>query len=73
MKDGRDIIYAFHHEDDHGWEFHYAGEKSVADMMVVSLQEIVERDPSVLEIADIPPGWKAWRERLGAPWHRTKN
>ena len=73
MKGGRDIIYVFHDEDDHGWQFHYAGEKSIADTLVVALKEIVARDPSVLDIADLPLGWKAWREKRGASWHKSKN
>jgi hypothetical protein len=28
-------------------------------------------DPSVLELADLPLGWQAWRSHLGAPWQRT--
>jgi len=73
MKGGRDIIYVFHDEDDHSWQFHYAGEKSIGDTMVVALEEIVAHDPTVLEVASIPPGWKAWREKRGAPWHKKKN
>jgi hypothetical protein len=73
MKDGQDIIYVFHDEDDHGWQFHYAGEKDVADTMIVALEEIVAQDSSVLEVADLPPGWKAWRKKRGAPWQRAKN
>jgi hypothetical protein len=73
MKDGQDIIHVFHDEDDHGWQFHYAGEKNAADMMIVALEEIAAQDPSVLEVADLPPGWKAWRNKRGAPWQRAKN
>lgn len=73
MKDGCDIIYVFHDADDHGWQCHYGGEKSAADAMVVALREIVAHDPTVLEVAHIAPGWKAWREKRGAPWHTARN
>ncbi len=73
MKDGRDIIYVFHDEDDHGWQFHYAGGKKISEHMVVALSEIVAHDPSVLEVASLPPGWKAWREKRGATWQRARN
>ena len=73
MKGGHDIIYVFHDQDDHGWQFHWAGEKDMGDAMLVALKEIVARDPSVLEVADIPPGWKAWRMKRGAPWQRARN
>ena len=73
MKGGHDIIHVFHDEEDHGWQFHHGEEKSVADMMVVALEEIVALDPSVLEVADLPAGWKAWRQRRGTPWQRARN
>jgi hypothetical protein len=30
-----------------------------------------QRDPTLLELADLPEGWRAWRERVGAPWQRA--
>jgi hypothetical protein len=73
MKGGHDILYVFHDEEDHGWQFHYGGKMNATDAMVVALEEIVGHDPSVLEVADRPPGWKAWRESRSAPWQRAKN
>ena len=73
MRNGADIIYVYHDEDDDGWQFHYAGETKTEDMMIVSLEEIVDYDSSVLDVAGIPPGWKAWRERRGASWQIEKN
>ena len=73
MKDGQDILYVFHDEEDDGWQFHYGGKKSTADAMIVALEEIVAQDPSVLGVADLPPGWKAWRESRSAPWPRAKH
>ncbi|MDF9827657.1 hypothetical protein M2447_001756 [Ereboglobus sp. PH5-10] len=72
MKGGHDIAYIYHDEDDHGWQFHYAGEKSTDDTMIVSLESIVRHDASVLEVADMPPGWMAWRTKRDAPWQRVK-
>jgi hypothetical protein len=73
MKEGRDIAFVFHDADDHGWQFHYEGEKSLRDSLVVCLSEIVRHDPSVLEVADLPPGWKAWRKKRGDAWQRAEN
>jgi hypothetical protein len=42
----------------------------MADARLVSLEEIVRLDPTVLEIADLPPGWQAIRERVGGSWTR---
>ena len=31
------------------------------------------REETLRSIADLPPGWTAWRERVGAPWHRSRD
>jgi hypothetical protein len=38
--------------------------------MVVGLGSIVELDPSVCELADLPLGWRAWRSSKTEPWRR---
>lgn len=73
MKSGHAILHVFHDEEDHGWQFHCDGERSIADAMIVALEEIVARDSSVLEVADLRPGWKAWRKSRSAPWQRARN
>jgi RNAse (barnase) inhibitor barstar len=40
--------------------------------MLVCLKEIVAHDETVLEIANLPPGWVATREGTGLPWTRTR-
>ena len=44
---------------------------SEEDRRVVSLHLIWKTDPSVAEVADLAPGWVAWREAAGKPWRRT--
>jgi hypothetical protein len=34
------------------------------------LHEIVKLDSSVVELADMPPGWHAWRRSKCEPWVR---
>ena len=34
---------------------------------------IVDLDPTLVTIADLPPGWSASREAVGSPWERHKN
>ena len=43
----------------------------MADAALVGLSEMVRHDPSVLELADMPPGWSATRETRDAPWKRV--
>jgi hypothetical protein len=35
--------------------------------------EALEFDPTLRTIADLPPGWTAWREAVGSAWHREKD
>jgi hypothetical protein len=67
---GAPILHVTHDADDHGWQFLGSGDADMADAAVVSLSHIVGRDPSVLQVADIPPGWHAWRPTIAAPWQR---
>lgn len=70
---GAPILHVTHDEDDHGWQFLGMEDARESDACVVGLQTIVAKDPSVLEIADLPPGWHAWRSSTGSPWQRAPN
>lgn len=72
--DGGWIAYVSHDEDDGGWQFHIseAGPPKEADAFVVGLNEIVELDESVMELADLPLGWHAWRDSKTSPWQRSR-
>jgi hypothetical protein len=64
------VLLVSHDEDDHSWQFIGSTDACVADGRVVCLEEMVELDPTVLEVADLPPGWQAVREEVGGPWTR---
>ena len=64
------ILLVSHDEDDHAWQFIGTSDASVADGRIVALEEIVQRDPTLLEVADLPPGWQAIRKFVGGPWTR---
>ncbi len=42
------------------------------EIICVCLSQIVEIEPSVVELADLPAGWWAIRESPGSPWIREK-
>lgn len=71
--DGAPILYVFHDEDDHGWQFLDGQPFETEDGAIVALNEMVARDPSILEVADIPPGWMAWRESPTSPWQSRRH
>jgi hypothetical protein len=64
------ILYVTHDADDGGWQFLPGGTVSPSEARVVGLGWICGRDPSLLGVADLPEGWRAWRERVGAEWQR---
>jgi hypothetical protein len=62
------ILAVYHDADDLGWQFHGESSSSIKDSKVLALEEIVRLDPTVIEVADLPPGWYATREAVGEPW-----
>ena len=67
---GHPILHVTHDSDDHGWQFLTLDDADPNDAAVARLDEIVSMDPSVLEVADLPPGWHAWRQSRQHPWLR---
>jgi hypothetical protein len=64
------ILLVTHDADDGSWQFLPGRAVSTSEARVVGLGEICVRDPSLLELADLPEGWRAWRERVGTEWQR---
>lgn len=64
------ILRVTHDKDDHGWQFLGRGGAREEDASVVALSGIVALDASVLGVADIPPGWRAWRTSPEDNWMR---
>jgi hypothetical protein len=73
MRHGQPILYVTHDEEDGAWQFH-AGAPSVptADAMIVALEEVVNLDPTICQLADLPYGWFAERDTARSPWKREK-
>jgi hypothetical protein len=67
---GEPILYVSHDADDHGWQFLDGKPFETANAALVGLGTIVRHDPTVLELADMPPGWSATRATKGSPWQR---
>jgi hypothetical protein len=65
------FLYVSHDANDHAWQFLNGRDADVTDAAVVGLGEIVKHDPSLLELADMPPGWFATRASRAAAWERA--
>ncbi|MWL91018.1 hypothetical protein GA566_26710 [Cupriavidus sp. SW-Y-13] len=68
------IAYVSHDSDDGAWQFYTSQTEPVSesDAMLVSLRCVVEIDPTVQQLSDLPLGWHAWRDSASAPWTRAK-
>ncbi len=67
------ILRVTHDVDDHGWQFLNPSIETVtSNASVVSLEEIVKLDSSVLDVADLPVGWSARRKSVDEKWVREK-
>ena len=69
---GQPILLVIHDDEDGAWQFLTGGEFKMENAMVVALKEIVVRDPSIKQLADLPTGWRAWRERKEQSWQRAR-
>ncbi|MBX3193400.1 MAG: hypothetical protein KF819_40835 [Labilithrix sp.] len=72
--EGEEWVYYVRHDDDDGaWLFHpKSGITPESEMRVVGLDALVELDPTIVALADLPLGWCAWREEPGAEWVRAE-
>jgi len=67
------VLHVSHDDEDGAWQFHTGTPQvSEGDVMIVALSEMVERDPTICELADLPCGWFAERETIGGPWKRDQ-
>jgi hypothetical protein len=39
----------------------------------VPLQQVLDRDPTLSELAELPVCWRAWRLTADAPWERESS
>lgn len=65
------VAYAVHQADG-SWRFHVPDvEWLEEDMLRVSLGRLLGMDESLFLLADLPPGWHAWRGAPGEAWQRA--
>jgi hypothetical protein len=69
--EGDPILHVSHDEDDHGWQFLDGRDVVVEEGRLISMANALDIDPTLREIADLPPGWIAWREGPSAAWVRV--
>lgn len=68
--DGAPVLIVTHYDDDDSWAFLDGQAHDPSAALLVAMKTIVERHPSIVEIADLPPGWTAARRAPDEPWVR---
>ena len=67
------VLLACRDAEDGSWMFLTGDPFEMADSKMVSLKSMVDRDPTLVELADLPVGWEASRTAKGAPWQRSQS
>lgn len=68
--DGAPVLVVTHYEDDHSWSFLDGQPYDQSSGLVVAMSTVLERHPTLTEVADLPPGWTATRRAADQPWTR---
>lgn len=62
------ILCVIHYEDDHSWGFFCGTTCQTVDGRVIGMSAALKRDPSLAEVAHLPPGKSAHRVSMDDPW-----
>ena len=72
VKDGAPILHVSHDADD-DWQFLGIETPRLEDAMVICFHDIVDRDPSLRQLANLPLWWHARRKSRNDPLRREPN
>jgi hypothetical protein len=65
------VLQVTHYEDDHSWAFLCGTtDNYTEDGRVICMAEALRIDGTLRTIADLLPGWSAWRKDVGSEWER---
>jgi hypothetical protein len=72
--DGSPILRVYH-DYDGGWQFHGSFDDAATPDVgrLVSLGSMIDLDPSLTQLHDLPWGWRATRKSVDSRWVREKN
>lgn len=68
MSGAAPILQVFHDEDDGAWQMLPGSGADASEAMIVGLGQLVQVDQTLVELANLPLGWVARRERKNSPW-----
>ena len=68
LREGHPVLLVSH-DHDGDWQFLCGGEDP-GECLIVCLGCAFENDRTVGLVADLPIGWRAWRDSVNDCWHR---
>ena len=70
MDHNEPILVVTHEAGEDSWSFIGSTDGTLENCKLIALEEAVAIDPSVLQLADLPVGWRASRDSPQKPWIR---
>jgi hypothetical protein len=68
--EGDPILHVSHDADDDGWQFLDGRPVDTEEGRAIGMGTALRLDPTLRAIADLPPGWVAWRRSPSDAWVR---
>jgi hypothetical protein len=66
------VIFVSHDAEDGAWQFLGDSMSDAGGPVISCFHHPIDRDPTLVELADLPLGWYAERRKVGEPWIRRK-
>ncbi len=70
---GAPILIATHYADDNSWAFLDGEPHDPDDAYFATLEELLALHPDLAAVADLKPGWTAFRETPTSAWERDQD
>ena len=59
------------HDENGDWQFLCGTTNDSAHCRLICMGCALELDKTLVEVADLPTGWIAFRDRIGGPWNKA--
>jgi hypothetical protein len=70
VRDDEQAILLVFHEENGDWQFLSSNEEREEEIVLVHLSHVLDWDPIVQSLEDLPGGWQAWRGSVDDDWAR---
>ena len=67
------VTFVLHDAEDGAWQFFGNSMRDGGGPVISCFHHPIDRDPSLVELVDLPLGWYAERSKIGEPWIRKKH